>query len=185
VLDAGAGSGRATLACLRAGASRIYAVEPSPGLLRLLRRTLDVEPLGTRVTPLRGRFAALPLADNSVRVTLSCSAFTAAPEQGGERGLAELRRVTQPGGLIVIIWPRPRDFTWLAAAGFRYVALPIPPEMSVRYHSRASALRVARRFYARNAAVLEYLQERSTCEVPYTLLGANPPHDYCWLRTEK
>jgi len=185
VLDAGAGSGRATLACLRAGASRVYAVEPSPGLLRLLCRTLSTDPLGARVTLLRGRFAALPLADNSVRVALSCSAFTAAPEQGGERGLAELRRVTQPDGLIVIIWPRPRDFTWLAAAGFRYVALPIPPEMRVRYRSHASALRVAHRFYARNAAVLRYLQEQRTCEVPYALLGGNPPHDYCWLRTER
>src|SRR5262249_11115541 len=34
VLDAGAGSGRATFECLRHGAIQVYAVEPSPGLLR-------------------------------------------------------------------------------------------------------------------------------------------------------
>lgn len=185
VLDAGAGSGRATFACLRQGARHVYAVEPSPGLLRILLRKVGGSPLARRITPVRGRFDALPLADDTVDVALSCSAFTAAPEQGGEAGLAELKRVTRPGGKIVIIWPRPEDYGWLAAQGFTYVALPVPQTMRVRYRSLRTALRVARRFYAHNRTVLRYLLRHRRPEVPFALLGDNPPHDYCWLRVEK
>jgi ubiquinone/menaquinone biosynthesis C-methylase UbiE len=187
LLDAGAGSGRATLACLRVGAARVYAVEPSPGLLRLLERKLAAqgdEPRA-RVTLLCGRFDALPLDDNSVDVALSASAFTAEPEQGGEAGLAELRRVTRPGGMIVLIWPQPEDYAWLAAHGFRYVALPVSEDMGVRYRSRRAALEVARRFYAGNPDVLRYLRRHREPAVPYAVLGDNPPHDYCWMHVEK
>jgi ubiquinone/menaquinone biosynthesis C-methylase UbiE len=186
VLDAGAGSGRATLACLRAGAARVYAVEPSPGLLRLLKQKLAQERTETRarVTALRGRFDALPLPDAGVDVALSCSAFTSDPLEGGETGLAELRRVTRPGGAIVLIWPRPEDYAWLADRGFAYAALPVPEAMGVRYRSRRAALEVARRFYAGNRAVLRYLQHGEPA-VPYAVLGDNPPHDYCWLTVDK
>src|SRR5574340_989134 len=37
VLDAGAGSGRATFECVKYGAKKVFAVDPSPGLLRILR----------------------------------------------------------------------------------------------------------------------------------------------------
>jgi ubiquinone/menaquinone biosynthesis C-methylase UbiE len=183
VLDAGAGYGRATLECLHQGARRIYAVEPSPGLLRLLESKLLALPHAERITLLRGRFEALPLADDSVDTALSCSAFTAQPEQGGEAGLSELRRVTRPGGTIVIIWPQPRDYGWLAAHGFDYVALPVTKDMRVRFRSAEVALRVVRRFYARNAAALRYLSRSHGAEIPFALLGNNPPHDYCWQRT--
>ncbi len=42
VLDAGAGCGRVSFECVRCGADRIYAVEPSPGLLRILQQKLDM-----------------------------------------------------------------------------------------------------------------------------------------------
>jgi SAM-dependent methyltransferase len=185
VLDAGAGSGRATLECLRRGAERVYAVEPSPGLLRLLGEKARAVPGAERIAPMRGRFDALPLADASVDTALSCSAFTSLPNQGGEAGLRELRRVTRAGGVIVIIWPRPEDYGWLAARGFRYVALPARDAMSVRYRSLAVALRVAHRFYAGNTAVLRHLLRTRRPEAPYRLLGNNPPHDFCWLRVER
>ena len=185
VLDAGAGSGRATFACLRAGARRVYAVEPSPGLLRILEGKCAAHPACRQITPICGRFASLPLEDNSVDLALSCSAFTAAPDQGGEPGLAELRRVTRPGGKIVLIWPRPEDYAWLAAHGFHYVALPAPPDMAVHFRSLATALRVARHFYAHNSAVIRHLLRYRRPEVPFSVLGINPPHDYCWLRVEK
>lgn len=182
VLDAGAGSGRATLECLRQGARRVYAMEPSPGLLRILERKLMAEEVAGRLTPLRGRFDAIPLPDDSVDTAISCSAFTADPEQGGERGLAELRRVTRTGGLIAILWPRPEDYGWLAERGFNYVALPAPPGMGVSFRSLGVALEMARRFYAGNRAVLRYLLRTGRPEVPFAVLGTHPPHDYAWLR---
>lgn len=185
VLDAGAGSGRATFECLRHGARHVYAVEPSPGLRRLLERRLKRSTTRQCITPLRGRFDALPLPDDCVDVALSCSAFTAEPGQGGDPGLAELRRVTRPGGRIVLIWPRPQDFGWLAARGFQYVALPVPRNMRVRFRSFGAAMRVALRFYRRNGAVLGYLLRHRRADVPFAMLGYNPPHDYCWLRVEK
>lgn len=184
VLDAGAGSGRASFECIRHGASLVYAVEPSPGLLRILQRKLAsllTGPPGSRIVPYRGRFDQLPLEDNCVDVSLSCSAFTAEAGQGGEAGLAELKRVTKPGGKIVIIWPRREDYDWLVGHGFQYVVLPLDQEMRVRFRSLQSALRCARLFYAHNTAVASYILERGQPEVPFSVLGFNPPRDYCWL----
>jgi SAM-dependent methyltransferase len=182
-LDAGAGSGRASFECLRHGARLVYAVEPSPGLLRILEQKLASRPPTApgRIIACRGRFDALPLQDDSVDLALSCSAFTADEEQGGESGLAELRRVTRPGGKIVLIWPRIEDRDWLASHGFTYVALPEPQVMAVHFRSQQSALVCVQRFYIHNQAVVPYILNRWTTEVPFSILGLNPPHDYCWL----
>ncbi len=182
VLDAGAGSGRATIECLRYGASRVYAVEPSPGLLRILRRKLSRWEAEQRVIPRRGRFEALPLNDQSVDVALSCSAFTANAEQGGEPGLRELLRVTKTGGKIVLIWPRSEDRVWLEARGFRYVFLPVEREMKVYFPSMHKALFCAHRFYAHNPAVARYLLTTGRPEVSFSLIGVESPHYYCWLQ---
>ena len=180
VLDAGAGSGRASFECLQYGAGKVYAVEPSPGLLNILRRKLGERP-EKDIIPLRGSFEHLPLADESVDLALSCSAFTAEEGQGGESGLAELKRVTKPGGKIALIWPRTEDHGWLRAHGFHYAALPLQGEMHVHFRSMQSALRCARLFYARNPAVTRYILTRQQPEVPFSVLGLNPPRDYCWL----
>jgi SAM-dependent methyltransferase len=185
VLDAGAGSGRATFAALDQGARRVYAVEPSAGLRRILRRKAAAHPAGARIITLRGRFHALPLPDDSVDVVLSYSAFTSADESGGERGLAELRRVTRPGGEMLILWPAPSEYAWLAAHGFRYVALPMRSEPYVRFRSMRSLRRCAARFYANNEALRRYLRSARRPKVPYWLLGFSPPHDYAWLRVAK
>jgi len=184
VLDAGAGSGRASFECVRHGAGLVYAVEPSPGLLRILERKLAsllTGSPGNRIVPYQGRFDHIPLEDNCVDVSLSCSAFTAEPGQGGEVGLAELKRVTRPGGKIVVIWPRREDYDWLVGHGFQYVVLPLDQEMRVRFRSLQSALRCARLFYAHNKAVASYILERRQPEVPFSVLGINSPRDYCWL----
>ncbi len=182
VLDAGAGSGRATKLCLKYGAKRVYAIEPSPGLLSILQRKLSADIVARRLITRIGRFAALPLGDKSVDVALSCSAFTADDEQGGEPGLAELRRVTKAGGRIVLIWPRTQDRAWLIAHGFTYVALPIRQEMCVHFRSLQSALECAQHFYAHNRAVVRYILRKRRSEVPFSVIGLNPPRDYCWLQ---
>ena len=185
VLDVGAGSGRATFECLRAGATLVYAVEPSPGLLRILTQKTAQYPMTNHVVPHEGRFDAIPLPDSSVDVALSCSAFTALPEQGGEQGLAEMHRVTKPGGKIVLIWPRVEDHSWLQTQGFAYVSLPIRQEMGIHFRSLRSALQCARLFYARNKAVLQYVLTKKTSTVPFSVIGVNPPSDYCWRTVEK
>jgi ubiquinone/menaquinone biosynthesis C-methylase UbiE len=184
VLDAGAGSGRASFECLRYGARLVYAVEPSPGLLRILEKKLPAYAEGQRIVPLQGTFDVLPLENDSVDTALSCSAFTADPAEGGEAGLAEMRRVTKPGGKIVIIWPRIQDYDWLTQHGFQHVMLPVQHEMCVHFRSMETALKCARRFYAHNEQVARYILERRQPEVPFSVLGFNPPRDYCWLTVE-
>ncbi len=181
VLDIGAGSGRASFECLCQGAKLIYAIEPSPGLLHILEQKLTKQPINNRIAIQRGCFDSIPLPDNSVDVSLSCSAFTADEEQGGEPGLAEMRRVTKRGGKIVLIWPRREDHAWLIAHGFQYVTLPLQQEMCVRFRSLQSALHCARLFYAHNRAVQRYILQHRKPEVPFSVLEINPPHDYCWL----
>lgn len=193
VLDAGAGAGRATFACLSGGARRVYAVEPSPGLLRILNRKIAQAGMTEQaaggsvsteqpvpIIPVRGRFEHIPLPDHSVDISLSCSAFTAEPAHGGERGLAELLRVTRPGGQIAVIWPRPADYAWLAAHGFIYVGVPTRRPMAIHFRTRKLALACAHHFYAHRPAVIRYLEEHQTCELPFSVLGVNPPNDYCW-----
>ena len=182
VLDAGAGSGRASFECARYGARKVYAVEPSPGLLRILQQKIAGQAEHCCIVPLQGRFDKLPLADDSVDTALSCSAFTSDPAQGGEAGLAEFQRVIKPGGKIVIIWPRTQDHDWLTERGFHYVALPMQKEMRIRFRTLRSALRCTQRFYAQNRNVIEYLLRERKPEIPFSMLGLNPPCDYCWLR---
>ncbi|GHO44883.1 class I SAM-dependent methyltransferase [Ktedonospora formicarum] len=182
VLDIGAGSGRATFECLRYGASRVYAVEPSPGLRRILERKLSSMAGAARIVSCSGYFEDLPLEDESVDLALSCSAFTSFPGQGGEAGLAELKRVTRPGGKIILIWPRIEDRAWLEEHKFVYVSLSNQREMYVRFRSYEAALECARRFYARNHEVARYVLTRQSAEVPFSILGMHPPCEYCWLQ---
>lgn len=180
VLDAGAGSGRTTLACLEAGVARVFAVEPSPGLRAILRRKLQHSPFRQHVVISPGRFAALPLTAQSVDVALSCSVFTALPEQGGESGLAELLRVTRPGGKIFVLWPRAKDHAWLRKHDFQQISFPEHPQMAIHFRSLADAIHCAHLFYGRKPAVLKHILATQKPEIPFALIGINPPDAYCW-----
>jgi ubiquinone/menaquinone biosynthesis C-methylase UbiE len=182
VLDAGAGCGRASFVALEHGAARVYAVEPSPGLRRILADKLSTFADAETITLRDGDFTHMPLPDKSVDVALSCSAFTAEPSQGGEPALTELRRVTRSGGYIVVIWPRPIDRPWLAEHGFHYVALPQEQEMYISFDSWESIWRCAQRFYAQNKNVYRYLRHARQPRLPFSILGSNAPCDYCWLQ---
>ena len=181
-LDAGAGCGRASFAALEHGAAQVYAVEPSPGLRRLFAEKLAASPAADAIALREGDFTHVPLPDQSVDVTLSCSAFTAEAAQGGEPALAELKRVTRAGGYIVLIWPRPMDRPWLAERGFHYIALPQEQEMFLSFASWQSAWRCIQRFYAHNKNVYRYLRHARQPRLPFSVLGFNAPCDYCWLQ---
>jgi len=114
-LDIGAGSGRLT-GHLVARCRHVTAIEPSSGLLALLRRHMP------QVRAVAGWAEALPVKEHWSQLTTSCAAFGPDPAV-----LSELRRVTAPGGLIALINPENPD--WFEAHGWRRMtatAMPAP-----------------------------------------------------------
>jgi ubiquinone/menaquinone biosynthesis C-methylase UbiE len=180
VLDAGAGSGRATFECVKYGAWKVYAIDPSPGLLRILQQKIDSQPESCHIIPLQGHFTSLPLPDKSVDTALSCSAFTSDPLQGGEPGLAEFRRVIKPGGKLFIVWPRTEDHPWFNQHHFSYVVMPMHEEMHIHFRTIESALRCVQRFYSNNPEAIDYILREQKPEIPFSIISLNPPCDYFW-----
>lgn len=96
VLDAGAGPGRFTLELLRLGA-HATALDISPGQLELLRaRVPDVEAMLGDVTDL-SRFP-----DNAFDVTVCFGGPLSYVVDRAEEAVAELVRVTRPGGHLLV-----------------------------------------------------------------------------------
>jgi SAM-dependent methyltransferase len=119
VLEVGAGSGRLTLP-IAARAGRLVATEPSGPL----RRTLAGR-LGDRGWVVAALTQALPLAGGSFEVVLCCAAISPDPPLGGQTALAELERVTAPGGSIVLVGPEAPE--WFVEHGFERRDFPAPP----------------------------------------------------------
>ncbi|MFJ3794125.1 class I SAM-dependent methyltransferase [Kitasatospora sp. NPDC090091] len=94
VLDLGAGTGKLTATLVALGAE-VIAVEPDPGMLAELRRSLP------SVRALSGSAEAIPLPDGSVDAVLAGNAMhwfdmaVAGPE---------LARVLAPGGVLAGLW---------------------------------------------------------------------------------
>lgn len=102
VLDIGCGSGVVIREVARrcAGLNRLVAVDVSPYLLREARQLARIEGHGDVIAFQEGRAEALPFADDSMDVTLSATVFE---EGDAERMLAEMIRVTKPGGRVAVI----------------------------------------------------------------------------------
>lgn len=102
VLDVACGTGNLTLPAARAGAV-VTGLDIAPNLLATLRQRADAE--GTRVALDEGNAEALPYADGQFDTVVSMFGvmFAARPE----RAVAELLRVTRPGGRIALAnWTR-------------------------------------------------------------------------------
>ena len=115
-LDVGAGSGRLTRHLVDRS-REVVAVEPSRGLRAILSRRLPT------VRVLDGWADALPLDEGSCHLTTACGALGPEPAI-----LAELRRVTAPGGWMALINPEQPE--WFAAHGWRRMTappVPVPP----------------------------------------------------------
>jgi SAM-dependent methyltransferase len=96
VLDAGAGPGRFTLELLRLGA-HVTALDISPGQLELLRaRVPDIEAIVGDITDL-SRFA-----DDSFDATVCFGGPLSYVVDRADRAVAELARVTKPGGHVLV-----------------------------------------------------------------------------------
>ena len=169
IAEVGAGTGRLTMELIERG-QHIVAVEPALPLRRILRRKLAAAEDGERVRVVSGFFDQLPLTDGSADLVVACSAFTPAPEHGGEAGLAEMERVCRPGGCVAIIWPNHLD--WLAERGYRYVSFP--GSMSIEFDSYHEAVELVEIFYPQAA---DEVRRRGRRAVPFELLRINPPRD--------
>jgi SAM-dependent methyltransferase len=169
IVEVGAGTGRLTLGLIQR-AQEVVAVEPAAPLRQLLNRKLSRVDHGRRVRVTHGFFDDLPVTDDYADLVVACSAFTPATAHGGEIGLAEMERVCRPGGCVVIVWPNNVD--WLAAHGYRYVSFS--GEMFVEFASDEEAAELTEVFYPGAVAEVGRLSER---QVPYELLGINPPRD--------
>jgi SAM-dependent methyltransferase len=102
VLEIGGGSGVVVREIARrtAGANRTIDVDISPYLLREAEALAKQAGFADRISFQEGHAEAIPLADGSVDVALS---FTVMEEGDADRMLAELVRVTRPGGRIAAI----------------------------------------------------------------------------------
>src|SRR5207302_7298296 len=128
---------------------------------------------GGRVHVIGGFFDALPFPDHSAELVIACSALTPEPAHGGDRGLAEMERICAAGGMVVIVWPNHSE--WLASHGYRYLSFPGP--MTMDFASATEAVQLATIFYPHAAAEIKARGQR---QVPYDLLGVNPPRDLAY-----
>ncbi len=142
VVDAGCGSGRYLLHALRRGTGRAIGVDLSPQMLE--RASVELGSLHTsvQVTLLQGNLVALPIPDAQAELTI-CG-LTVGHVQHLEQALAELRRVTRPGGIMLCSDVHPighvlgwqRDFK---SGGCRY-AVRHTPHLYSHWHAACTAL---------------------------------------------
>jgi len=111
VLEVGCGSGVLVrwLARHTSGANRIVGVDISRYLLREAVALARKEGLADAITFQEGNAEALPFPDNSVDVAM---ASTVLEEGDADRMLAEMVRVTRPGGRVAVI-VRSIDVPWV------------------------------------------------------------------------
>jgi ubiquinone/menaquinone biosynthesis C-methylase UbiE len=102
VLDIGCGSGAATrtLAQRVAPNGRVTGVDPSGALLKITRELVDKAGLGSLIELQEGDCRALSFPDASFDAALAATAFSHIPDPN--RALAEMVRVTRPGGRVGI-----------------------------------------------------------------------------------
>ena len=111
-VDVGAGSGRLT-SHLAGRARRVVAVEPSLPLARMLAARLPA------VCVVAGWAESLPLPGHCAEVTAACCSFGPDPVV-----LAELQRITAPGGSIVMVNPEQPE--WFEARGWARTTITAP-----------------------------------------------------------
>jgi SAM-dependent methyltransferase len=169
IVEVGAGTGRLTLDLLGRG-RQIVAIEPVAAFRQILRRKLAEAGQAGRAQVVPGFLDDLPVARGFADLVVACSVLTPAARHGGDAGLAEMERACRPGGCVAVIWPN--NLGWLAAHGYQYVSFPGP--MTMDFASHPEAVELAEIFYPE--ALLE-IRRRGCRQVPYELLGINPPRD--------
>lgn len=130
VIDVAAGSGALSIPAARRGAD-VLAVDISPVMIERLGMRARAEGLSTLETRV-GDGEALDLDDDAFDLAVSMNGVSLFPDL--ERGLAELVRVTRPGGTVglVTFGPLPEvEFIAFSLAALRAAApdaMPAPPD---------------------------------------------------------
>ena len=99
VLDVGCGSGRYMLHALRRGAARVIGVDLSAPMLERASAELARFQPDAEVDLIQGSLTALPVPDG--RANLTICGLVVGHLDSLQQSLAELRRVTRPGGMLL------------------------------------------------------------------------------------
>ncbi|WP_036270401.1 class I SAM-dependent methyltransferase [Meiothermus rufus] len=98
-LDLGTSTGLYARALLRAGATRVWALDLSPAMLRVAWRKAQGHP---RLVPLLARAEAIPLASASVDGVVVGGSWNEFPQP--QEVIREMHRVLRPGGRLWIMF---------------------------------------------------------------------------------
>lgn len=98
VVDLGAGTGRASLAMAELG-WRVTAIEPGRGMLDLLRK--NATDRGLLMSTIQAEAEATGLDPGTAELVTAAQAFHWFDQ---ERALAEMARITRPGGGVALFW---------------------------------------------------------------------------------
>jgi demethylmenaquinone methyltransferase/2-methoxy-6-polyprenyl-1,4-benzoquinol methylase len=123
VLDVATGTGDVALALLaRHPGLRVVGLDPSAAMLARAASKRDAAALAGRLLLIQGDAAALPFADG--RFAACCVAFGVRNMPDRPAALAELVRVTRPGGRVGVLElaePAPGALGWLARLHVHHV----------------------------------------------------------------
>ena len=124
VLDVATGTADLAIAEARATQAEVIGLDLSPGMLEVGRKKVSHHHLGDRITLVVGDSEALPYPDASFdAVTV---AFGVRNFENLEKGLAEIRRVLKPGGLLLVLeFGRPKSA--LVRAGYNFYSATLLP----------------------------------------------------------
>jgi malonyl-CoA O-methyltransferase len=142
VLDAGCGSGRYLLHALGRGASRVTGVDLCVEMLERAGRELAASGHGGEIELVQGNLERLPVPDASV--DLAICGLTIGHLDRLQPALAELCRVTRPGGMLLCSDVHPvghalgwqRDFR----SGDGHYAVRHTPHFYSHWHAACAAL---------------------------------------------
>ncbi len=144
VLDAGCGSGRYMLHALQRGAARVTGVDLSLEMLERAGAELGARPHDADIELVQGDLMALPVPDASANLVVCGLAIGHLRRL--QPVLAELRRVTRPGGMLLLsdVHPTGHALGWLRdfkSDGSCFAARHTPHLYS-HWHAACAALRL-------------------------------------------
>jgi ubiquinone/menaquinone biosynthesis C-methylase UbiE len=99
VLELGCGSGTNFTFYDAGKVSRLYALEPSAGMLVKARRAAAALPIGDKIAFLKAGAEAVPLEDSSIDTVVITFVLCTIPDWQG--ALREVARVLKPGGTVI------------------------------------------------------------------------------------